>query len=63
MTISQFQNVGNTNPRINIKYFDIVLLLILYHKLQISDGRTDMQVCSHDSFRRVNVHIKCLRRR
>jgi hypothetical protein len=41
---SQSQNVGNTNPRINIQYFDIVLLLILYHKLQISDGRTDIQV-------------------
>jgi hypothetical protein len=58
MTIFTISNFGNTNPCINIKYFDIVLLLIVCHKLQISDGRTDMQVCSHYSFRRVDVNIK-----
>ena len=63
MTILTITNFNNINPRFSIQYFDIVLSLILYHKRQISDGRTDIQVCSHYNFRRVDVNIKCLRRR
>jgi hypothetical protein len=63
MTIFTITKFVNINPRFNIQYFDIVLLLILYHELQISDGRTDIQVSSHYNFRRVDVNIKCLRRR
>ena len=59
---SQLQNFVNINPRFNIQYLDIVLLLIWYHELKISDGQTDIQVCSHYNFRRVDVNIKCLRR-
>jgi hypothetical protein len=48
------QNFVNTNPRFSINYFDIVLLFISHHQLQINDRRTDIQVCRHYNFRRVD---------
>ena len=60
---SQLQNDVNTNPRFNINYFDIVFLFISHHQLQINDRRTDIQVCRHYNFGRVDVNTKCLRRR
>ena len=58
MTIFTITNFVNTNPRFSINYFDIVLLFTSHHQLQINDRRTDIQVCRHYNFGRVDVNTK-----
>ena len=58
-TITKFCQYKST---FSIKYFDIVLLFISHHQLQINDGRTDIQVCRHYNFRRVDDGHRMMRK-